>query len=126
VDGADLAFAGIARQAQLIRDREVSSRELVGFYLGRPGEGVVQHWHGMSVNGCLTRSVADTALWLDVTASRAPGGGPYAEAAATGPGRLRIGVSVKAPRLAIPPILDQEMVAAVHGCSPCLSPATCC
>ncbi|MCD6014940.1 MAG: amiB2 [Solirubrobacterales bacterium] len=82
--------------------------------LGPPGDGVVQHWHGLSVNGCLTRSVADTALWLDVTAPRAPGGGSYAEAAATGPGRLRIGVSVKAPWLAVPPILDQEMVVAVH------------
>ena len=25
-----------------------------------------EHWHGMSVNGCLTRTVLDTALFLDV------------------------------------------------------------
>jgi amidase len=31
----DLAFAGIARQAQLVREREVSSRELVELSLGR-------------------------------------------------------------------------------------------
>ena len=35
MDGADLAFAGIARQAELIRAGEVSSRELTELYLGR-------------------------------------------------------------------------------------------
>jgi amidase len=35
MEPADLAYAGIARQAQLIRDREVSSVELVGVYLER-------------------------------------------------------------------------------------------
>ncbi|MGH2949980.1 MAG: amidase [Solirubrobacteraceae bacterium] len=35
MDATDLAFAGAARQAELIRDREVSSRELVELYLDR-------------------------------------------------------------------------------------------
>jgi amidase len=35
VDRADLAFAGVARQADLIREGEVSSRELVELYLER-------------------------------------------------------------------------------------------
>src|SRR5688500_11483329 len=35
MDQAELAFAGIARQAELIRGREVSSRELVDLYLDR-------------------------------------------------------------------------------------------
>ena len=35
MEPAELAFAGIARQAELIRAREVSSRELVELYLGR-------------------------------------------------------------------------------------------
>jgi amidase len=35
VDSSDLAFAGIARQADAIRERSVSSAELVGLYLGR-------------------------------------------------------------------------------------------
>lgn len=35
MDRTDLAFAGLARQAQLIRDGEVSSRELVDLYLER-------------------------------------------------------------------------------------------
>jgi amidase len=35
MDSADLAFAGAARQAELVRDGEVSSRELVELYLER-------------------------------------------------------------------------------------------
>lgn len=35
MDAADLAFAGISEQALLIREREISSRELVGVYLDR-------------------------------------------------------------------------------------------
>ena len=35
MDGEELAFAGIARQAELIRDGEVSSRELTELYLRR-------------------------------------------------------------------------------------------
>ena len=35
MDGADLAFAGIARQAELIRRREISSRELTELCLSR-------------------------------------------------------------------------------------------
>jgi amidase len=35
VDAADLAFAGLARQAELVRDGEVSARELTELYLAR-------------------------------------------------------------------------------------------
>ena len=35
MDAADLAFAGLARQAELVRDGEVSSRELTELYLDR-------------------------------------------------------------------------------------------
>src|SRR5271157_680487 len=35
MDGIDLAFAGIARQAELIAASEISSRELVELYLER-------------------------------------------------------------------------------------------
>src|SRR5271167_8053 len=35
MDATDLAFAGIARQAELIAAREISSRELVELYLER-------------------------------------------------------------------------------------------
>ena len=37
MDAADLAFAGLARQAELVRDGEVSSRELTELYLERIG-----------------------------------------------------------------------------------------
>nr|WP_201447030.1 hypothetical protein [Conexibacter woesei] len=36
-DATDLAFAGIARQAQLVRDGEVTPRELVELHLERIG-----------------------------------------------------------------------------------------
>jgi amidase len=48
-------------------------------------------WQGMSVNGPLTRSVADAALFLDATTDI----GGFAEAAARPPGKLRIAVSTK-------------------------------
>ena len=35
MDATELAFAGIARQAELLRGREVSSAELVELYLER-------------------------------------------------------------------------------------------
>jgi amidase len=35
MDQAELAFAGIARQAELLRERQVSSAELVDLYLER-------------------------------------------------------------------------------------------
>lgn len=64
-----------------------------------------EHWYGLSCAGCLTRSVQDTALFLDAVAGPAPGDRdvadppdrPYAEAARTPPGRLRIALSVKPP-----------------------------
>jgi amidase len=70
-----------------------------------------EHWHGLSVNGCLTRTVLDTALYLDVTAGPAgedpdpppPPGRPYLEAARQAPGRLRIAWSDRPPRLIAPP-----------------------
>jgi amidase len=53
-------------------------------------------WCGLSVNGPIARTVADAALFLDVTAANAPEGG-FAAAAARVPGRLRIALSTKVP-----------------------------
>ena len=54
-------------------------------------------WCGLSVNGPLTRTVADAALFLDVTnTGKAPRGG-FVKAAARKPGRLRIALSAKLP-----------------------------
>jgi amidase len=62
-----------------------------------------EHWHGLSVYGAVTRSVLDTALWLDAVAGRAEGDAEaarppatsFADAARKPPGTLRIAVSLK-------------------------------
>lgn len=62
-------------------------------------------WHGLSVNGVLTRRVADTALFHDVASgaidtdedSAATPDQPFAQSAATPPGRLRIAWSGSVP-----------------------------
>jgi amidase len=62
-------------------------------------------WNGLSVNGVLTRRVADTALFhdvcsgatdVDLDSAPAPAT-PFAQAAATPPGRLRIAYSSRVP-----------------------------
>jgi amidase len=72
-----------------------------------------EFWNGLAVNGCLSRNVIDTALWLDVTAggSEEPGAPPpperpFVEAARTSPGKLRVAWSTKPPRAAAPPAVD--------------------
>jgi len=67
------------------------------------------HWHGLSVNGCVSHSVADTALFLDAVI----GGNAFGSAAATPPGRLRIAVSIMPPRAVTPPLLGAESRQAV-------------
>jgi amidase len=60
-----------------------------------------QPWQDLSTTGCVTRSVADTALWLDATADRDPGEPAYGEATATPPRRpLRIAYTIRNPLLA--------------------------
>src|ERR1700730_3682763 len=62
-------------------------------------------WHGLSVDGVLARRVADTALFHDVASgatevdedSAPPPAMPFAQSAATPPGRLRIAFSTKPP-----------------------------
>jgi amidase len=75
----------------------------------------LEHWNGLSVNGCVSRSVIDTALWLDVVAggSREPGAPapperPFVEAARTPPGKLRIAYSTVPPRALAPPTVSDE------------------
>jgi amidase len=52
----------------------------------------LEHWNGLSVNGCVSRTVLDTALWLDVVAGDSPEPGapprperPFVEVAKTPP-----------------------------------------
>ncbi|HEX4805199.1 MAG TPA: amidase [Conexibacter sp.] len=61
-------------------------------------------WQGLTTVGCLTRSVADTALWWDVVADRDEGASTFTEAAARGAGGsltpLRIACSTANPLFA--------------------------
>jgi amidase len=76
-----------------------------------------QHWFGMSVIGCLSRSVADTAVYLDAVAGPAAGDAhtppppdrPFAEAARSEPGKLRIAWSTKQTRPPIPGPTSEEI-----------------
>jgi amidase len=69
-----------------------------------------EHWHGLSVAGVHTRSVRDQAAIFDVIAGPAPGDAdtppawdrPLAEAAASAPPKLRIGVATKSPMPGVP------------------------
>ncbi|HVQ59855.1 MAG TPA: amidase [Solirubrobacterales bacterium] len=80
----------------------------------------LEGWHGLAVYGCLSRSVLDTALWLDVTSggsreaeAPAPPERPFVESAKTPPGRLRVAYSTLAPRAAAPPTVSDEVKQAV-------------
>jgi amidase len=50
-----------------------------------------EHWYGLSSAGAVTRTVGDTALWLDVVT----GDDSLSSAAAADPGSLRIALSYK-------------------------------
>ncbi len=79
-----------------------------------------EHWNGLSVNGCVSRTVLDTALYLDVVSggSSEPGAPslperPFVEAARTSPGKLRVAWSTAPPRAAAPPLVSTTAEGAV-------------
>ena len=72
-------------------------------------------WRGMAVEGCVSRSVLDTALWLDVVSGGSeedeappPPQGSFVEAAKRAPGELRVAWSTRPPRAAAPPTVSDE------------------
>jgi len=80
----------------------------------------LEYWNGLAVLGCVSRTVEDTALWLDVTSggSREQGAPPpperpFLESARTSPGKLRVAYSTLAPRAAAPPTVDRVVKDAV-------------
>ncbi len=80
----------------------------------------VEMWNGLAVLGCLSRTVLDSALWLDVVSggSQEPGAPPpperpFVESAKTPPGKLRVAWSNLAPRAVAPPIVDDVVKKAV-------------
>jgi amidase len=86
-------------------------------------------WSGLSGHGCNSRFVADTALFLDaVTAGPAhsPNAPPapdrsFSDAAASPPGRLRVAVTLSAPRALLPARLSDESRGAVESTAELLS-----
>jgi amidase len=73
----------------------------------------LEHWNGLSVNGCVSRTVLDTALWLDIVSGgsadpRAPSAParPFVESAKAPPGKLRIAYSSAPPRALAPPTVS--------------------
>jgi amidase len=88
----------------------------------------LEHWNGLAVNGCLSRSVLDTALWLDVTAggSQEPGAPPpperpFVESAKTAPGKLRVAWSTAPPRAVAPATVSDVVKTAVSDTAGLLS-----
>jgi amidase len=70
----------------------------------------------MAVEGCLSRSVVDTALWLDIVSggsaedeAPAPFAKPLVESVKDSPGKLRVGWSTLAPRAIAPPTVSDEV-----------------
>jgi amidase len=80
----------------------------------------LQHWNGLSAYNCISRTVLDTALWLDIVSggSREPGAPPpperpFVDAARTPPAKLRVAWSTAPPRAAAPPTVDEVAKGAV-------------
>jgi amidase len=80
----------------------------------------LEGWGGLAVEGCVSRSVLDTALWLDVVSggSREPDAPPppgksFVEAVRTPPGKLKVAWSTLPPRAAAPPTVSEDAKAVV-------------
>jgi amidase len=81
-----------------------------------------EHWRGLSVTGCVSRTVLDTALYLDITAGALPSDvdrapdpdRPFVEAASSPPGKLRVATWVKPVQGFAPPITTDEVRGAVE------------
>jgi amidase len=76
---------------------------------GRVPMDPADHWNGLSASGCVTRTVADSALYLDVVADTAGADSSFLAAARTAPPPLRIAISERAARAALPPIVTDDV-----------------
>jgi amidase len=80
----------------------------------------LEGWRGLAVEGCVSRSVLDTALWLDIVSGGSrepeappPPDKPFVEAASTPPGKLRVAWSTLPPRAMVPPTVSEDAKGAV-------------
>ncbi|HEX4753393.1 MAG TPA: amidase family protein, partial [Solirubrobacterales bacterium] len=76
----------------------------------------LEGWRGLAVEGCVSRSVLDSALWLDVVSggstedeAPAPPAKPFVESVKESPGKLRVGWSTAPPRALAPPTVSDEV-----------------
>jgi amidase len=76
----------------------------------------LEGWNGLAVDNCVSRTVLDTALWLDIVSGgskedEAPPAPerPFVESAQAAPGKLRVAWSTAAPRAAAPPIVSEDV-----------------
>jgi amidase len=76
----------------------------------------LEGWRGLAVEGCVSRSVLDSALWLDVVSggstedeAPAPPAKPFVESVKDSPGKLRVGWSTAPPRALAPPTVSDEV-----------------
>jgi amidase len=86
-----------------------------GLFGFKPSPGVTVGggaWGGLSVQGCLARSVADSAWWVDMVA--APGAERLTPSVGRDPGRLVVGVSTRPMRVGLRGRVDAEVEAAVR------------
>lgn len=72
-------------------------------------------WQGLIVNGPITRTVEDAALFLDVTAMTPFPGGGFLAAAVRTPGRLRIAFSTKSPLGLVARVGDAQQIAVTEA-----------
>ena len=79
-----------------------------------------EHWNGLSAYNCVSRTVRDTALWLDIVSGGSEEAGApaqpersFAESAQAVPGKLRVAWSTAAPRAAAPPTVSDIAKGAV-------------
>jgi amidase len=77
-------------------------------------------WNGLAVLGCLSRTVLDTALYLDIVSGGSTESGapspperPFVESAKASPGKLRVAWSTAPPRAAAPPTVSDAARGAV-------------
>jgi amidase len=80
----------------------------------------LEGWNGLAVEGCLSRTVLDTALWLDIVSGGSqeaeappPPERPFVEAVKQAPGKLRVAWSDLAPRAVAPPTVSEDAKRAV-------------
>src|ERR1700761_2583043 len=88
----------------------------------------LEGWRGMVVEGCVSRSVLDSALWLDIVSggsteaeAPAPPAQPLVESVKDSPDKLRVAWSTAAPRAILPATVTDEVKQATEDAAALLA-----